>query len=325
MALGGLRLRYATAQPLAKLGTAQAPVYAFFAQPATQADFVVEDTPGLKVDRAAGVERKDGAVWVRGMSPGPDSRVTFTLADGKTVTIVLLRQMDAEVSWRIASGGATDLLMTTDQAFVDGDVATLESMGSASFSARLLGTDAKLVAADAGVTLKPEGAGVSVILPEAGAGALPVETKLVKEAGEVAPLPVGFAPSSRPRMVAAAPLEEDWARAGVWTLKLPKAAPSAKVFLRIGYEGDVARLMSGEKLLTDNFNDGRAWLVGLDRFLPELKDGALKLAIYPLRKDAPIFFEPKLEPDVPGPQSVRLDSVEMVEQYRVRMKMVTAK
>jgi hypothetical protein len=325
--LDGLKLRFATAQPLAKLGTEDAPVYAFFAQPGIAAEFVVEDVPGLKVDRSVGVERRDGALWVRGVTAGPDARVRFTLPDGEAVTLLLLRQEDAEEGWKITSGGATELLMTPQQAFVDGDVATLEEMGAARFSARLVGAEGgTLAAVDPAVKLGRSGAGYSAVLAVKGPGMVRIETPQTKQAGEVAPLPAGFVPSSRPRVVAAAPRDADWSRAATWTLTLPKQGTAAdeRRFLRINYVGDAARLSVGGKLLDDNFADGRTWLVGLARFEGELKGGPLTLSIYPLRKDAPIFFEPGLVPVVEGAQADKLESVEMVAEYRVRLKLEAA-
>ena len=52
MDLSGLHLRYATAQPLAILGIAAAPVYAFVAQPNIDPEFVIDDATGLRFDHA---------------------------------------------------------------------------------------------------------------------------------------------------------------------------------------------------------------------------------------------------------------------------------
>jgi beta-galactosidase len=322
--LGGLKLRFATAQPLAKLGTANGPVYAFFAQPGVDAEFVVDDVPGLKVDRTAGVERHDGAVWVRGLKPGPDEKVRFALANRSSVTLLVMRQEDAEQSWKIASGGATELLMTPQQAFVDGGVVTLENLGSAKFSARVLpGEGNRLAAVDSRVKLVRSGAEVSAAVATSRSASVALMAKEMKPAGEVAPLPAGFAPSDRPRVVAAAPTDAEWSCAGTWTLALPKIAPSEgeKRFLRIKYVGDVMRVSVGGKLLDDNFADGRSWLVGLARFAPQVEKNDLQLSIYPLRKDAPIFFEPGLEPKVDGTQAVALESVELVMQYSLKLKL----
>jgi beta-galactosidase len=322
--LGGLKLRFATAQPLAKLGTEAAPVFCFFAQPGIAAEFAIEDAPGLKLDRTAGVERRDGALWLHNLKPGPDEKLRFTLADGSTVTLLVLRQEDAEQSWKIASGGTKQMLMTPQQAFVDGSEATLESFGSGDFSARLLpGGDASLKAAGSNVNPKGGKAEFVAHVAEGGPAVVAVKITQTKQAGEVSPLPAGFAPSSRPRVVAAAPTDADWGHAAVWTLALPKQAPAAnqRQFLRIRYVGDVARLSSGDHLLTDDFADGRPWLVGLARFLPMAQQHGLQLAIYPLRKDPPIFFEPGLQPKVERSQAVSLDSVDLVTEYIFKLRM----
>jgi hypothetical protein len=81
----------------------------------------------------------------------------------------------------------------------------------------------------------------------------------------------------------------------------------------------VARLSAGGRLLTDDFSTGRPWLVGLARFAPQLQGDELKLSVYPLRKDPPIFFEPGLAPKVEGSQAVSLDSVELVTQYSLKL------
>lgn len=331
MDLGGVTLRYATAQPLARLGTDAAPVMAFFAQPGIAPEFVVEDAPGLKVDRTAGVERREGAIWVHGLTPGPDERVRFALPDGRSVTVLVLRQEDADHGWKIATKSVTEMLVTPDQAFVDGDVATLEDLGAKTFQARLVGTDGmRLVASETTEKLTRSGVEVRAIAGGDTPAAVPIVATETKQPGQVAPLPVGFKPADRPRVVAGMPTEADWSRAGIWSLTLPKtpAPVGERRFLSITYAGDVMRLSesskAGGKLLADNFADGRPWLVGLERFQPELAKGPLELSIYPLRRDAPVFFEPSLQPKIDGAQIDRLESVKLVTQYSLKLKMEAA-
>ena len=74
-------------------------------------------------------------------------------------------------------------------------------------------------------------------------------------------------------------------------------------------------------LLDDNFADGRPWLVGLTRFVPQLEQNpSLEFSIYPLRANAPIFFEPGHEPKPDTPPAA-LQSVELVTQYTLRLKL----
>jgi hypothetical protein len=84
--------------------------------------------------------------------------------------------------------------------------------------------------------------------------------------------------------------------------------------LRIHYTGDVARLTLNGKLLDDDFFTGRAFELGLKRYAPEILTGDLRLEILPLRKDAPIYLEPKDRPDFGTNDTLlKLQSVEVVE------------
>jgi hypothetical protein len=163
-----------------------------------------------------------------------------------------------------------------------------------------------------------------------------LEPKLLHPAGDPAPLATDFRPSIKPRVVAAAPTEADWSRAGTWVLSIPKApvpdssakrmsgtnAPTEQQFLRVRYSGDVARLSAGDHLLTDDFYTGRPWLIGLDRFKPHIEEagGKLQLSIYPLRPNPPIFFEP----GTTTPPGAHLESVELITQYSLRLKLIPA-
>jgi len=324
--LAGVNLLFATAQPLAILGTKMAPVYAFFAQPGIPAEFVVDDTHGIKPDPSLQLERHGGAFWLTHLNPDPDCRVRFTFPNGRTVTILLLTQQDAESSWKIASDGTTELLLTTQEVSINGDIATLQNLGSDDFSGQLLATGASLRPVDSRVKFRSIRAGLMTGSPTDNPTTLLLEAAQTKPADEVAPLPSGFAPSTRPRVVAAEPTDADWSRAATWTIPLPKpsAAPDEQRFLRIHYSGDVARISTGDHLLTDNFADGRPWLVGLTRFSPELlPNNQLQLSIYPLRANPPIFFEPGYEPKIDGPQAVSLQSVELLTQYTLKLRMET--
>jgi beta-galactosidase len=333
MDLSGLHLRFATAQPLAILGTKDAPVYAFFAQPNIPAEFVIDDTPGLKVRASqSGLEivHRNGTITLSPPSSWLRGGTTFTLANGKSVTILLIHQQTAEDGWKIQNSGDTELLVTGEQTFINGNVATLQNLTDGTFTADLIPGNGNLVSLNPAAHLMP--------LPDGGYGASyrTAYTKLTatqtKPAGDPAPLPANFKPSDRPRSVAAAPTDADFARAAVYSIPLPKSAltdtPTEQHFLRIHYTGDVARLSTSADgkphLLDDNFADGRPWLVGLTRFDTQLqRDPNLQLSIYPLRANAPIFFEPGFAPKVDGSKTVSLESVELLTQYTLKLKLET--
>src|SRR6185436_4409540 len=67
--------------------------------------------------------------------------------------------------------------------------------------------------------------------------------------------------------VAIAPVDADFDRAARWSIRIPEIQSSevSDVLLRIRYQGDVARLYAGNRLITDDFYKGTPWEIGLRR------------------------------------------------------------
>ncbi len=94
------------------------------------------------------------------------------------------------------------------------------------------------------------------------------------------------------------PGKNDFQSAAVWKVKLPADLDmAANPILRIRYTGDVARLTLNGRLLNDDFYNGSTFEIGLRRYASELASGDLRLEILPLRKDMPVYFEPKHRPE----------------------------
>jgi beta-galactosidase len=349
MDLSGLHLRFATAQPFAILGTTAAPVYAFFAQPGIPVEFILDDVPGLKLDinkstapafdgpqDQVTVERNQGAIRLSMLAPEPVP-IRFTLPGGHKVAILVLRGQDPEASWKISTGGLTQLLVASPQTYVNGDTAIIPTNSDGVASACLiLPAMGRLVSSDSRVRLNhfKQLGNCDVAYsfnwksPNWKSSEKTIFATQTKPADAPAPLPADFKPSNRPRSVAAAPTDADFARAATYSIPLPKSAlthtPTEQHFLRIHYTGDVARLYVNGHLLDDNFPDNRPWLVGLTRFAPQLTQagGKLTLSIYPLRPNPPIFFEPGHEPKPDAPPAA-VQSIELLTQYTLKLKMVT--
>lgn len=143
-----------------------------------------------------------------------------------------------------------------------------------------------------------------------------VAAELLRPAGTVREIPLSGGKSH----IAIAPNDVDFTNAAVWKIKLPpKLDLNLHPLLRIRYLGDVARLTLNGKLIADNFYAGREFDLGLNRYAPEIFSGNLRLEILPLRKDAPIFLEPKARPDFGGKESlVELQSLKIINRYAVK-------
>ena len=116
-----------------------------------------------------------------------------------------------------------------------------------------------------------------------------------------------------------APNDADFASTAKWSLVVPSSdwAGVNDLLLEADYAGDVARLTSKGRLLTDNFYNGMRWEIGLRRFRNWFDEGGIELQILPLRNDSPIFLEDGYRLPRGDGQIVNLKSLTVVPQYQL--------
>ena len=120
--------------------------------------------------------------------------------------------------------------------------------------------------------------------------------------------------------VATSPEEAAFENAAKWSIQVPPiTVPAVKsAFLRITYQGDIARLYDHGKLLDDDFYKGTPWEFGLSAFATKDPDPTLELRILPLPKNAPIYLPAGAEPAFPEEgQVAKLLGVKVVPEYEV--------
>jgi hypothetical protein len=109
-------------------------------------------------------------------------------------------------------------------------------------------------------------------------------------------------------------------QAAKWALEVPPGTMNnlSELFLKIDYQGDVARLYTNHRMLTDDFYDGKPWFIGLRRFLDPNAAGKFELSILPLRKDSPVNLELPQHLDFSGNGQVdKLDAIELLPEYEL--------
>lgn len=133
--------------------------------------------------------------------------------------------------------------------------------------------------------LTPEQASL-LFLPETKKTAVPSELPTIvkiKDAGAPRKITIGV------NKAAEEPEDADFLQAAVYSISnIPRAEERQNILLRIDYRGDVARLYCDDKLIADNFYNGRPMLYGLWR-LPD-DEKKLELRILPLQTDMPVYF-----------------------------------
>ena len=286
--LGGAKLIYATAQPICKIDSGNTRTIFFAATPGVQAEFVFD----ANTLASAKSEFKN-------LKPGRKPAVKLQTKSGQKIQIVLLSEADS-LALRVGAP-VSDPARWNHHAGRAGPEAGAPT----------------LPRSQAAFEKPPKISGV------------PVKAKLLQPAGLAREIPL----SAGKARIALAPGDSDFTNAAVWKIKLPAARNAdlligskksglarngpigRSALLRIRYVGDVARLTLNGRLIADNFYAGREFDLGLQRYAPDIFTGDLRLQILPLRKDAPIYLEPRAQPDFGTNETlVKLQSVEIVNQ-----------
>jgi beta-galactosidase len=322
LTLGGLHLRYATAELFCRLADGSNLTYYFVATRDVPAQFVLEPGHGVEIETSGVQSPADGAVFVSHVEPSLAPVITAHGPGGVITRIVLLTQQQAEDAWKLNTG-SQHLLLTHAQLFASGSSVTLQQNGDPVFNF----TVTPPVAATPVATPSPQ-----AVSADATAGtfrfALPgahprIEVRKIRAAGPVPPVSLGPSSPGKQNSVAMAPKDQEFAQVAAWKISIPESDWKGveNLFLVLHYDGDIAHLSSGGNLLDDNFYNGKPWSVGLNRFAPQIARSGLELQILPRRADAPIFLERHYR-DHPAnvAQIMQLKSLQLIPQYQLQLR-----
>lgn len=320
--IGGATLRYGTAQPLLRLVDDKGIPYLFFFETndiAPEFAFDAKSVRSLKAAHAKVTER-GGLYIVAGIVPGADVALHVTSAAGKVSRIVVLTKDQAENTWKARLSGRERVVLTPADLFADSHQLTLRSRNAGELQVAVFPPMGGTPSASA--NLRPSGTNGILATYVAQIAPQQIEIKIEKTRD---PEPVDAVVIKR---VAQVPPDEAFKRAARWHISVPSALPAdvSDVYLKIDYVGDIARLYSGSKLITDNFYKGTHWEVGLKRLPSAVLSAGFDLEVLPLRKDAPIYLPSQAWPAFPPSGQVsEVRRLNAVPEYEVRIEAAPAK
>ncbi|GGX83644.1 glycoside hydrolase family 35 [Massilia dura] len=311
--LDGTRLRYATAQPVARLdGGADGITYVFAATANVPVELALEADGGTQIEAFGAMAA--GATFT--VTPGTGRALTIRRAGTRPVHLLVL---SAEQSRQLVIGdiaGQRRLVLSGQQAWFEGGKLHLRSIGDAAL--RFAVYPALKRVPKANHALRAQGAdGVF----QAFEAALPA----VQLTATATPLrEAGAAPAVMKGGLAKAaiqPIPEAWRNAATWRIDLPRDALKNvdDALLQIDFTGDIGRLFDGTRLADDWYYSGYGWQAGLKSLAIKGKTpGELSLAVLPLRADAPVYIPKEARPDF-GAQSqiARVNKVSLVPVYQL--------
>jgi hypothetical protein len=292
--INGMRLRYASAQPLCVLQVGVSPCYVFAERGGIPAEFAFDARTVVMAEKAPAQARSHETLILRGLNPG--SPALLHGKGGKAARLLLLSEEQSLQAYKARLWGQERLVLSPAGLVFDGDTLRLSSrkrdeMWFSIYPApdRALTVDGKAIQGVAdGIFTR-----YTLTLAEK---AVPVTARRVKAAGPARQVPLG------PFGVAQAPQDADFTAAEEWEVRLPAdaLAGAGEAYLCVDYVGDAARAYIGDRLVADDFYYGRVWEIGLRRFAPQVLEKGVALRFLPLRQDAPIYIAPEHRPAFDG-------------------------
>lgn len=308
--LGGTSLRYATAQLLCKLDDPQ--TYVFFAWPGIAPEFAFEQKEGTSIESpGAKIIREEGITYVDQIDPGTQTAIRVHNANGTDISIIVLSREQALNAWKTTLAGHERLILSAAQLYFDHDSVHVVSPDSSQLNVEFFPA---LEHAPSGFVAGSNDGVFKVYSASAPQIALDATVHKLQDIG-------ADPPPKLSNGVALVPDDAAFNTAAEWTIDVPPLEANSHAFLKITYEGDLARLYSHGKLITDNFYNGKPWLVGLDHLSSE-KGEHFELKILPLSEHAPIYLPGGSSLAFPpSGQLAEIKKVEVVPEYEAVMEL----
>jgi len=293
MSLAGVRLVYATTQPLTVLHTEGVTHYFFFAPDGMTSEYcLVSDTYSQPNGDALVVTEADGKVYLT-VDPGAERSFQLTTHAGNIVRVTTLTRTEAEHAWRGSAWGSERLIISKSDVLFSGQAVELHSQDTAKISLSVFPpvTNWPLKASGGQLTMETQGTYSNLLIS---------------------------VPARQPEIF----LKDNGA--GRFQMELTPNVMSGlnDIFVQFDYEGDVGGLYLDGRLIADNYNNGNPWQVGLKRFLPEALAKGLVVRFWPWRKgqmqnvSTPMSNRMEFE----GEEGWQLKSFTVIPEYSVHLQ-----
>ena len=312
--LDGANLAWATAQPLTRMETAPgALTYVFMAEDGIPAEFAITSAAGIKVTGAPATRR--GAIDIFRLKPSRSAGLKLQIGT-KTISVIVLSKADAAHLWSGDINGQTHLVYSAATVKFDNGGLDLLSMGNAKFTFGVYPALSVAPKSNLKITATGQDGIFQTFAAKTAEKTITARLTKTRDAGIAPPVTIGG-----PARGALQPYPETFGRSAAWSISLPANALDglSDAFMKISYQGDVARLFSGTELLDDQFYYGPDWVIGLKRFSEQIKS-PLTMTVLPLRKDAPVYIDEAVKAALPaGDQVAGVASVIVVPQYELKV------
>jgi hypothetical protein len=267
----GVKLDYATAQPLCRLANGNAVWYFFAALDGIPAELsLTADASTVTVDHGQ-KETAAGHLLVHQIPPSLNRAVSVATANGGSVNFVVLMPEQAREFYRLPFAGKDRAFLTEAAVMPDGNNLRLQALDTKDLTLSVfppvIGAKTKPTAVF-NIANPPEG-----IFPELDLNPPPEPDKIDVTLTQVQP--------AGPNGTSLKGMDDaTWNDAAVYQVNIPPAAAGRRVIMKIHYMGDAIRVYVGDKLFDDNFYNGDPLSIALWR-IPADQWPNIRLKILP--------------------------------------------
>ena len=317
--LGGLPLKYATANLLCRLEVEGIPTFVFASVAGIPPEFAFDEIELVSFTAPGTTHQHDGTTVRLILSPdGSETLLEVHGRDRTVARILLLPPNLAARLWKANLWGQDRLFFSRAALIFDQAALRLRATQPEDLTVGIYPAPASLVC-EACEMLKPTQIGLfKYYQPLPSIPTQGLTTLLLRSHRQAAPIESGSAG------VAQSPPDSSYYRAGRWKVALDSPTPPSvsQVYLRIDYTGDCARAYLGPQLVADDFWFGRTWEIGLKDLDPSVWVKGLELEILPLRQDAPVYIPPENLPAFdPSGQALHLNSITAVPELEATLRL----
>lgn len=286
MHMGGARLVYATAQPLAKLENGNEIMYVFTRIGGVRPEFVFDKKSLTIQSSSAKASNLDNHLVFDHLKTGTDAAISFIDDNDKSIKVVVLDEQTSLRFWKGELAGKVRMFLSNSNLTYHDNSLELTAESGTKHTVAIYPAPVSLAHGGEVVNGKPNGIFTEYeIRTPVAAQIKAIFTKVADAQLPLREIKMGGA------KVAEQPFDADFDKAAVWKIELPSETdPTRAIFLNLNYVGDVARVYLDGKLLTDNFYNGKDFLLGLKRFAPAVYKGELLVKIIPFQKEAAIYL-----------------------------------
>ena len=292
LAMDGAKLKYATAQLMAELNDGARRTWVFFAPKGMAAQYVF-DAATVKDITGATPVAAGGTKVVAVAEPGTGAAFEVTPVKGAPFRILTLTRQQAEHSFKADDlWGAPRLVLSENDVIADDQMLRVSQVGNGKLSFALYpAPPGKINGPSGAVTGTADGifTRYAITLPKQ-----EIKAEISKPAD------------------------------GKLMVKVPKEEFDKvnDVFLRVEYAGDRGWAFIGSHLVTDNFNNGTPWELGLGRWREKLATDGLFLRVAPWHQDASkvLFDGITFKPVANAKEPAAIKSAELVPEYAAEFR-----